>query len=286
MQNTPSETNPQIPNQPAPRTPSAWRRRTPVLSFVISVLLIGGLATAMTLASQKQDIRQQATYTGPTLSMNPSTATKNVDETFPVGLVLQTGDETVSAAEIHVSFNPQVLEAVSVQAGSYLPVVLVQGSITNGQANITLGSEPTDPKQGTGIMATITFRAKSAGTSALAYTNATKVASIGKTTNTLSGSTGATITTSASTVPTATPVPGTTLTPTPSPTPAPDPATDNPADISGEGIVNFYDYALYISAWFLNNLDVADLNNDGKKSVVDFTIFMNGWYDYLQHSLE
>lgn len=244
--------------------PSVKKSRV-FISLLTFVLLIGGLAAAVTLTGQKQEIRQRAAYTGPTLAMNPATLTKNVNETFAIGLLLHTGDETVSATRLHISYNPQFLEAQSIQAGSYLPVVLAQGAITNGQASIVLGSQPTDPKQGTGILATITFRAKSAGTSAIAYTNATQIASIGKTTNTLSGSTGANITISASTVPT---------------------AASNPADISGEGIVNLYDYALYISAWFLNNLDVADLNNDGKKSVIDYTIFMNGWYQYLQSLLE
>lgn len=57
-------------------------------------------------------------------------------------------------------------------------------------------------------------------------------------------------------------------------------------DLDGNGSVNIIDFTLYMSYWFLNNIEKADLNDDGKKSVIDYTIFMNSWYEYLKANNE
>ena len=55
--------------------------------------------------------------------------------------------------------------------------------------------------------------------------------------------------------------------------------TTNDADIDDNGKVNIIDYTLFMIGWWLKNLNTTDLNDDGKISVIDYTIFMNGWYD-------
>ncbi|MEK7577789.1 MAG: DUF4434 domain-containing protein [Patescibacteria group bacterium] len=91
-------------------------------------------------------------------------------------------------------------------------------------------------------------------------------------------------------IPTSTPLPtATPLTSTPTPlrTPTSSPSitptishSANDADIDDNGKVNIIDYTLFMSGWWLKNLNTTDLNDDGKISVIDYTIFMNGWYDH------
>lgn len=187
--------------------------------IIMLLLLLAGLGGILFAVRQRQETRRFATNTGMTLAMNAGSATYTVNDTFVIGLTVNTGDNTLTAAALSVSYNPQILEAVSIQEGNYLPVVLVPGAVTAGRATITLGVTPTDPKQGSGILAVISFRAKAAGTSAITYDASTEAAALGKTTNALTGIQGTqiTITTAAGATPTPSPI----RTPTPTPTTAP-----------------------------------------------------------------
>jgi hypothetical protein len=168
------------------------------------------------------------------MTMSPTPITTQVGQTFTVSLLMSTGTDSVSAADVHVAFDPTKLQAQAVTAGTMLPVVLATGSFDNtaGSASITLGSQPTTPVNGNGTLATITFKSLASGSTALTYLSTTQTASIGKTGNTLNSATGAnvTINSSSTATPTSTPspTPGDTTAPTVSIT-----APANNATVSG-----------------------------------------------------
>jgi len=68
------------------------------------------------------------------------------------------------------------------------------------------------------------------------------------------------------------PTPG--ISPTISPTTAP---TTKSADLNGDGKITIVDYTLFMNYWFSQDIARGDLNNDGKLSAVDYTVFMNEW---------
>jgi len=62
--------------------------------------------------------------------------------------------------------------------------------------------------------------------------------------------------------------------PTISPTSIP---TTLSADMNNDGKITIVDYTLFMNSWFSQDVSRADFNQDGKLSVVDYTIFMNEW---------
>lgn len=222
-----------------------------ILVVLIILLILVSIPLTVYLVKQRQEIRKKAAP-ATTLALSPANVTRNVGETFSLDLVVNTAENAISAAELYVIFDSNKLEGQSIMAGSFLPVVLVNGNISGGLASITLGSQPNEPKQGTGILATIAFKALALteGTSTeVQFAANTQVAGIGEQGNVLTGTTPASITILAAeptptptptpgptVTPTPTPPPGTTPTPTPTPTPGPTATpTPSPTPTSGVG---------------------------------------------------
>lgn len=199
------ESSPVIPSPDKRRFHIAFRQIFHILFFSI---LLGGIGVSVWLAQQKQDIRKEATVLGTELEMVPANKTVSVGEEFSVAVTIDTGDDTVSSAELHIRYDPALLEGQSFINGSFLPMVLTPGSIGDGNGAITLGSQPTEPKKGLGILAGLSFKAQATGTSAITLLDTTRVAAIGKTDNALTGMFNAQITiTAAGPSPTPTPTP-------------------------------------------------------------------------------
>lgn len=152
---------------------------------------------------------------GPTLSLQPNTSTISTNNQFTVQIILDTKTYTATAADVKVTFPSDKLQALSIAAGTFLSTELVPGSVGAGTATITMASG-TSGKQGTGTVATITFKALSAGSAAITFDTSTQIAAIGQTTNVVDTMSSTTVTISGASVVTPTP----TATPTTTPTPA------------------------------------------------------------------
>lgn len=207
---------------------------------VISILLLLiAVPVGVFYMRQQQDIRSRAAP-ATTLSFSPSTASKKQGDTFSLDVVVNTGSNTISAADLAINTDATKVKITGMTVGSFLTTTLVAETHTDSRAAVTLGSPPASPKQGTGTLATVTFVVVGANGSAQITFNGSQVAGIGEQGNVLSGTTAATITMSAgsgASTPTPTPIPtqgGGTPTPTPgtggaqitvTPTPTPTPAT-------------------------------------------------------------
>jgi hypothetical protein len=225
--------------------------------LTLAIVSFGAIIGLSTLNSSK-DIRSKATNTGPVLALSPATTTATVNQTISIGMTLNTNDDTVSAAELHLTYDPTAIEIVSFTPGSKLPVVLSPETHANGTISVALGVQPTAPFKGADIIGTWSVKILAAKTSSIAFATTTQVASLGKTTNSLAGSTGSSIT-------------GSTTAVTPSPTPS-----AVVGDLDGNGSVNIVDYTLFMNYWWTSN-PKADFNNDTKINAIDYTIFMNAW---------
>lgn len=201
-----------------------------ILVVLIIFLILASIPLTVYLVKRRQELRKMAAP-ATTLSLSPSSITRNVGETFSLDVVVDTGENTISAAEIYVIFDSSKLEGQSILAGNFLPVVLVNGNISGGLASMTLGSQPNEPKQGRGTLTSITFRAVAATEGIpieIRFGANTQVAGIEEQGNVLTGTTLASVTILAA-GPTLTPTPPTGPTVTPSPTPTSPPgATPTP----------------------------------------------------------
>lgn len=97
-------------------------------------------------------------------------ASYNVDagDTLQVQVVVNPGSEQITSIDAYVKYDSGVVNAQAVTAGSYFPTVL--NDLTTGRVYVAgVVDNPSDFKTGTGIVATITFKAVADGTTTLTY---------------------------------------------------------------------------------------------------------------------
>ncbi len=189
--------------------------------LVVSLLLIGILPAGIYLVGQRQELRNKAAP-ATTLAVTPATTAKKAGDTFTMEIAIDTGENQVVAAELHVTFDPTKLEAQSINNGTLFSNILASGTIEAGSASITVGAaNAKEPVKGTGTVAVVRFKAvaKTDSPTAVKLASNTFVGGLGEgATNVLVGTTPATVTiTESQTTPTATPTPA--AAPTGRPTP-------------------------------------------------------------------
>ena len=217
----PIQKSPSVSASAPHHAPIKHKKVWPVIS-ILFVLIVGlGAILFSTQNVQKpQDTRSRVTVTGTTLALNPSAKTATIGTTFTVGITTNTDTDTISAAELHLTYDPTAIQIVSFAPGTILPVVLVTETHTNGVITVVLGAQPASPFKGAGIMGTWTVKILAAKQSSISFATTTRVAAIGKNTNALVSSAGIDITGMSINTPTTTPI--LTHTPIPTATPIPD----------------------------------------------------------------
>jgi len=192
-----------------------------VLSFVLIFSLVG---------LSRPAVHAQG---GTVVRLVPATAQVGVGEAVPVQVVVD-NVTNLFGVEVHLTFNPALLEVVDADSGTdgiqvslgpFLSVEFVaQNTVDAAAGRVDFGfSQVTAvPRSGSGTIATITFRGKAAGSSPLNFTNVILADQSG-------GPIAATAQSGAVNVggstPTPTVVPSATPTVVPTPTPTPAPGT-------------------------------------------------------------
>lgn len=215
-----------------------------VVFLVIGVLLLVTIPAIVYFIGQGQDIRSRAAPAS-TLSFNPTTISKGIDEQFSVNVDINTGTNNVTAVKVVVLFDSTKLEATSITNGAFAPKITASGVVAAGNATITVAANSTtSPMQGTGTVAIIRFKGKAATTTpvklefdpttfASGLTESTNViTTMGTASVTIAGAAAAAANT-ATISPTATPTKATTsasniASPTPTPTTVPVISEDTP----------------------------------------------------------
>ena len=171
------------------------------------------------MVRQRQELRKKAAP-ATSLEITPVSETVAIGEEFTKTIAIDTGENTVSAAVVEVSFDSAKLNATKIEAGDFITEILQAGVIIEDKASITLGSGPGKQKKGTGTLARVTFQALAEGQNIhITLGPGTKVAGIDESTDVLTtrGAFGTVTIATDSLEPTATPTPLNTPTPTPTP---------------------------------------------------------------------
>ena len=92
--------------------------------FILPFLFTFVLLFLVIWRKTSQDIRSRAANTGASLSLIPSTITGKVGTIQPVFIELNTNGDTVSAVELHISYNASHVEVSNFIPGSNLPSIL------------------------------------------------------------------------------------------------------------------------------------------------------------------
>lgn len=232
-----------------------------LLGLVSIFILAVGLLVSLNLAGQKQEIRKKASGSGSILSIDPASLSAATGDIFSVSIFINTQGDKVSGAELHLTYDPAILEGQSISAGTFLPDILSKdlqgnpgGQIEAGNAMIILGSG-TNPKPDTvGTLATLTFKALSpVATTAINFTpDINIVTAIGAGGNTLASATNGQVTVILK------------------------------GDINGDNEVNIKDYNRLLTGFSKTNSDPdfdpnADLKKDGKIDIKDYNILIGNF---------
>ena len=128
--------------------------------LITSLFLIGILPAAIYFVGQNQEIRKKAAP-ATTMAVAPASLSKKAGDVFTMEITIDTGENQVVAAELHITFDQTKLEAQTITNGSLFPNILASGTVEPGGASITVGAaDAKQPVRGTGTIATIKFLAK------------------------------------------------------------------------------------------------------------------------------
>src|SRR5437868_2011451 len=108
--------------------PDLWRSTK-------KILLIIFLSLAVTLALA--NLMHVHAAGSVAVSGQPATINTTTGSTFTVNINVNTNGDSVSAADLHISYDAAALQGQSITAGTFLPVVLTPGTIGGGAAAIT-----------------------------------------------------------------------------------------------------------------------------------------------------
>lgn len=132
------------------------KRRVIIVAVLLMLLAI---PITVFLVAQNQELRKRA-VPATTLALSPATVNSKVGETFSLEAKIDTGENQVISAEIHLAFDPEKLEAESITNGALFPNVLTSGAVNSGTATISVGAPNTSqPVTGTGTAVVVRFKA-------------------------------------------------------------------------------------------------------------------------------
>jgi len=104
------------------------------------------------------------------LSLSPSSGTHETGDTFTVDLKVDTGGEGAMTVDSVIKFDSTRLEVSSVSAGSFMTDM--QKSLDNSTGSLVIynfSSQPLTSAVGGGVLASIVFKAKAAGTASVTF---------------------------------------------------------------------------------------------------------------------
>ncbi len=206
-----------------------------IILLIVVVLTLVAIPVTVFVARQRQELRKKAAP-ATTLSFSPASVTKKVADVFSFEVRIDTAENQVVAAELHITFDPAVLEAQSITNGPLFPNILASGQVERGAANITVGAaSATTPITGTGTAVVVKFKALAPTTSPVSvrFAPTTFVGALGESaTNVLVGSTPATVTVTGTTTTTTTATQSATI-----PTPTPTTTATQSAQASGSAVL-------------------------------------------------
>jgi hypothetical protein len=114
-----------------------------------------------------------------TLSLSPVTGTQKVDAQFAVAIRVNTAGTAVNTIKAYLTFDPNVLEVVSVSTTGSVATIFTENDPDNinGTLHITGAATGNGFNGSDGIFATVNLHAKANGTSTLTFTSDSRVIS-------------------------------------------------------------------------------------------------------------
>lgn len=256
--------------------------------MTVLLLLIGGVGTGVYLIQKPQQATTQATSSPVDLVFQPSQIQTSKGTDFNADVYVNSNDNQITATNLTVKYDPEVLTLKSITPGQFLPKILIPPVISEGLASISLGTDGNSGVAGSGVVATLLFEAKpgaSANSSEISFDPATtKISVLNRSQESASDTFGnaqvtldpASAQPSASPETSPSPIVTEVLQSTASAQSSGATSTGS-TDFNNDGLTNSIDLSVLYSGWGDPETDTqkkADLNNDGKINGMDYAVFL------------
>jgi len=144
-------------------------------TFIITSLCLGLLLIPLFI---KKVPRRHALAAGASLYLSPSQGTFYVDSTFNISIFVNTGGNDINAVKVDLKFDPRHLQITRPTSGkSFITLWVSQPTYSNieGKASFQGGIPTPGINTSSGLVSTITFRAKAPGSTTLSILSSSKV---------------------------------------------------------------------------------------------------------------
>jgi hypothetical protein len=163
-------------------------RKYKVFGLIVVVILFSSLLVTIAFFNQSQtDWRSRAATGQAGLSFHAAGATVSKGQEFNVIILLKTNGNQVTASSLALLYDSKVITPVKLEnTDKLLPVVLKEMAVVNSLAKFTLGAFLGKAYSGSGMLATVKFRAVNSGQTQISFSRQSQIAAFGSDQNVLS----------------------------------------------------------------------------------------------------
>lgn len=154
------------------------------LKVFVIVILIVGIIIAVVLSGQRQSFKNFASQKGTTIALVPNWIVGEVNQKYEIQITINTGEDSITAAQIHLRYDPKKLEIIDIKSGSFLSA-MVGNSIDSGIASALFITSPENPQKGFGNLGTLEVRLLDQEGSEIRFTQDSRITAAGKSSNSL-----------------------------------------------------------------------------------------------------
>ena len=147
-----------------------------IAGVLVAFLLVFGVGLGAFLVQRQTQLRPQASANGGDLSLNPAQVSVAANQEFSLDLTLDAKQASASGVQAKLTFDPSKLQLVNTTLSDYFSVVLSPVSTTQNSVEFVIGTST--PKPGVGVLATLTFKALTDGTSTIAFDSGNTIVTV------------------------------------------------------------------------------------------------------------
>ncbi len=242
--------------------------------LTVLLLLIGGVGAGVYLTQAPQQTTTQATLPQVDLSFQPSSTNADANSEFSMDVFVDAHENQITSVNLALNYDPNILELKSITPKQFLPKLLVEPVIQPGSAVVSLGTDGNSGISGSGILASLNFKAivPSSTTINLVKEN-TKINILGSSTGITGNFSPAQININPASQSQTLPEPS--ESPPVQELPSPNPVRGEVSgDFNLDSQINAVDLSIMYNSWGIPNTEVkkrADINGDGIVNGLDYS---------------
>lgn len=240
--------------------------------LTVVLLMVVGVGAGVYMIQSRSQTQTRATLQVSDISFKPAEIEVNAGSSFNINVFGDAGGNQITSTQLGIKYDPEFLELTSITPKQFLPRVLTNPVIASGEATVSLGTDGNSGISGSGILASLSFKAKKQSETPTLISfdkEQTRINILGNSTNPLSDLKSAAITIN--------PPPSASSPVQTQPSPKASVTKEPNFDFNSDSKVNSVDLSIIYSAWGNPQSELqkkADINGDGIVNGLDYSLFL------------